>query len=211
MNRIFAFASLALAGSLAACSPYSPDLGNVPFRCGSNMECPDGYDCQMVSASNVCVAKGGSPIDSGGSGSGASFDCTKDSVLEGASHNNTIQTASSTPVGCCAQGQRSMITYSNLAICPDGDTDLYRVDIDTANKNIKATVTYDAASIMGGAPLDVAILNNSGATSVNGQPNGENTVTASLPNAATASAPYYVRVQGPATGENYYSLTIEVN
>ncbi|CAN5720994.1 hypothetical protein BH11MYX2_BH11MYX2_27760 [soil metagenome] len=49
-----------LIAALAACSPYSPDLGNAPYICAdTDPRCPDGYACQTIGAQNVCVDSSG--------------------------------------------------------------------------------------------------------------------------------------------------------
>lgn len=185
---------------LTGCSPYSPSLGSAPFTCStSDPTCPDGYTCDTTGTAPVC--RSGNAPDGGTSG----FACANDMVLEGPSKNDTIATASSTSVAT----SRNSISYTGLAICPNGDKDTYRVDITTTPMSLKATVVYDPIS-QGGAALSVALLNSSGLAIAQGSPNGENTVMVSVPSPTANSAPYYVSVYGPPTGQNNYKLTIEV-
>ena len=54
-----------LAAATSACTPYSPDLGAAPFKCGpleQSPRCPDGYTCIPQAGSNapeVCIQNGG--------------------------------------------------------------------------------------------------------------------------------------------------------
>src|SRR6267142_8105 len=97
----------------AACSPYSPNLGNTPFLCANNdPKCPDGYTCQPLDMKMVCVQNG--------------------------TNNDSIATAYQTPVAT----QRKDLDFTNLAICPTGDKDYYSVQL-TATQNIDVTLIYD--------------------------------------------------------------------
>lgn len=57
--------ALLLIGSLAACSPYDPDLGPEPFLCAATEpRCPDGYAC-VVTTAGKSVCSNGSTAGSG--------------------------------------------------------------------------------------------------------------------------------------------------
>src|SRR5215813_9983198 len=100
---------------LAACSPYSPDLGAAPFLCGdTDPKCPDGYMCTTMGSANVCLQPNGHVPD-GGNGN-----CADDSALE---PNDTIQTAFQTPVA----DTKPSLVFAGLAICPAGDKDTYSI------------------------------------------------------------------------------------
>src|SRR5688500_15340460 len=72
------------------CSPYSPDLGDVPYKCAAEApRCPDGYSCDDTT--NNCVSENGIQPDSGSSG----FQCIDDS---GFGANDTIGGAFQTQV-----------------------------------------------------------------------------------------------------------------
>ena len=85
--RVFLY-SLAFA-ALAACNPYSPDLGQQPFKCGSmSPQCPGGYEC----VAGFCESTGGDdqPDAHTGPPDGACADL--------AEPNNMINTAYPSPV-----------------------------------------------------------------------------------------------------------------
>ncbi len=196
--------SLALAFlALAACSPYSPDLGAAPFLCGSAAPlCPDGYSCQSPqggSASGsdgLCVKMGGAvPADSNPTA------CANDSSLE---PNDTIAQAWMTPVDT-----RKNFPLSSLAICPAGDKDTYAMNISVQGENIEVLIDYDTA----GAPLQGAILNGGGNTVAQAMPvtGSPGHLRAYLANASVGS--FYAQVFGPASGAvttNNYNLTINI-
>jgi len=188
--------------ALAACSPYSPDLGAAPFLCGSAAPlCPDGYSCQngtggsATGADGVCVKAGGTiPVDA------SPTNCANDTSLE---PNDSIEMAWVTPVDT-----RKSFPLSSLAICPAGDKDNYAMQITTV-ENIEVLIDYDTA----GAPLQGAILTSAGtpaaqAMTVTGSPGH---LRAYLANASVGT--YYAQVFGPAQGSvqtNNYNLTINI-
>lgn len=190
----------------AACSPYSPDLGNSPFFCnGSGAPlCPDGYACQSPQGGSgsggdgLCIKMGGTvPIDASPIGS-----CADDSALE---PNDTKDMAWATPIDT----GRKNFPLTNLAICPMGDKDNYSMVITTAGENIEMLVDFDTA----GAALQGAILNSSGtavanAMMIQGSPGH---LRAYLANAPVGV--YYAQVFGPADGSvttNNYNMTINI-
>ena len=190
--------------ALAACSPYSPELGAAPFLCGSSAPlCPDGYACQSPqggsasgSAGDVCVKTGGViPADANPT------NCADDSSLE---PNDTIQTAWVTPVDT-----RKNFPLSSLAICPAGDKDTYSMQITVQGENIEVLIDYDTA----GAALQGSILGSGGTTvaqamTVSGSPGH---LRAYLANAPVGT--YYAQVFGPASGSvttNNYNLTVNI-
>jgi hypothetical protein len=186
--------------SLAACSPYDPDLGPSPFLCGpadQTPRCPDGYACMMVDTTEYCLAMGGTvPVD------GNALNCADDSALE---PNDMIAQAYQTPVAT----QKNNIVFAGLAICPNGDKDNYSVTITQANQNLEVLLEYDPA----GADLQGSILNSGGtpianASPVTGMPGHRRAYTPNLP-----TGTYYSAVFGPMMGgvtTNNYKLTINV-
>lgn len=186
-----------VAAPLAACSPYSPDLGSAPFLCGdSDPKCPEGYMCMPNgSAMSVCV-------DSSGKIPDAHTDCADDSSLE---PNNDYHHAFATGVA----DQKKSIPYAGLAICPAGDVDTYSVQITAEGQNLELVTVYDP----NGAALGMSILNAGGvsiasASPVTGMQGTIRAYTANLPTGV-----YYAEVKGPASGTlltNNYKLTITV-
>ena len=197
-STLLSILSFGTAAGFAACSPYDPALGAKPFLCSmADPTCPEGYVCLDDGAGVMaCTIDGPKSIDGGVSG----FQCADDGVLEGPNRNDTVATASATPVA----GQRPSITFAGLAICPDGDKDNYKIDITTSGQNLHAEVVFDS-----GSPLAMSVLNSSGSPIANGSIAG-NKVTANVSNLPQGSSPYYVQVFGPATGKNNYKLTLKV-
>src|SRR6185312_8141355 len=134
--KTFALICFALsAGSIAACSSYSPDLGAVPFACGmSDPKCPDGYDCVPLGSAGQmeCLKAGGTAPDAGSNNNGQ---CADDSNLE---PNNDVMHAymiSSLPAGG--------LKLAGLAICPVGDKDTYELTQATAGQTLEADIDFD--------------------------------------------------------------------
>jgi hypothetical protein len=189
---------VSLSSLLAACNGYDPDLGGAPFLCGSqDPKCPDGYTCQDDGTGRqVCIGGSGKIVDSGTSG----FQCADDSILEGASKNDTIPNAYATPVAT----QRNDISFAGLAICPEGDKDTYKIDLQTVS-DLEVTTSWES-----GMPVSVSILGGGGATLVNGTSSGANTLKAFAANLAPGSGPYYAQAYAAATVKNNYKITIKV-
>lgn len=185
--------------AFAACSPYSPELGDVPFLCGSaEPRCPDGYTCMAGSSGGeYCLAPNGViPIDA------PATNCANDQQLE---PNNDYMTAFQTPVAT----QKSMLTFAGLAICPDGDKDTYALSTVAANQNIELTIEYED----GGAALSASILNGNGTPIMNASPvtGMPRVIKAMVPNVPVGV--YYAQVYGPPMGAvktNNYKMSIVV-
>jgi len=191
LSSILSFAAL------AACNPYDPDLGNAPFECGSDEpRCPEGYTCVEHSDTNqVCEKQQGEEIDA----PGGNFQCANDSSIE---PNNDVMTAFVTPIP-------SMMTYSlvGLAICPTGDRDHYRFDINVNGLNFEATVS----GVANRTPLSLNVLTSAGAAVASGAPvtGTPAVVRVEIPNRLAVGS-YIVQVQSPDTTENNYDLSLKV-
>ncbi|HEY5925989.1 MAG TPA: hypothetical protein VIV11_30090 [Kofleriaceae bacterium] len=187
------------ACSIAACTPYDPDLGPSPFLCGpleQDPRCPDGYTCTMMGTAEYCLAMGGTvPVD------GNNLNCADDSSLE---PNDMISQAFQTPVAT----QKNTLTFAGLAICPAGDADNYAVTITAANQNLEVLIEFDPA----GADLAGSILNSGGTPIANASPTAAGMKRAYTPNLPTGV--YYAKVSGPMMGTgvttNNYKMTINV-
>jgi len=194
------FAALAAASS--GCNSYDPDLGDRPFRCGSDSpRCPDGYECMEYSPSEqVCErTAGGATPDGGANGAGDArpFVCNNDSELE---PNNALNMATLTPI----PNQSDDYRLVGLAICPDTDVDVFRFSIDVTGKNARADLTYQSST----GELLLDILNSTGISIRQGTPAGGNAdlLRAEVPN--MPSGIYYVQVRAPAGIQNNYSIEI---
>jgi hypothetical protein len=193
MSLTAAFAAF----SGGACSPYSPDLGDEPYKCADTEPfCPSGYSCNdQGSAGKFCINSGGTSGVDAGSGSG--LDCTGDVTTEGPNRNDDISHAFATPV----ESSRGDISFAGLVICPAGDRDTYSVTLLTMG-SIDATVTTD-----GGAPVQVNLLNSGGTSINNGTSNGAMSIHAFAANLPPAT--YYVQAFATATATNHYKLAIK--
>lgn len=187
--------------TLSACNPYDPDLGERPFRCGTDEPiCPDGYECvQETPADQICVRTGGggSAVDAGpGAPDAGPFVCNDDNELE---PNDTIQTATLTPI----PDLRQDYSLVRLAICPTTDVDIFRFRIESMAKNMKATVQFNSG--VGALTLD--ILNSTGspiATASGGtNPDVKELIVRNMPIGV-----YYVKVGAAAGVQNNYQLNI---
>jgi hypothetical protein len=188
---------LLLSSALAACSPFSPDLGGVPYNCSTEEpRCPEGYSCQDDGmGEQICVSNAGVVIDSGPVG----FLCADDSMLEGAGKNDTIATAYSTPVA----GQRNDISFAGLAICPEGDKDNYKIDVTVANSNLEVISSWDS-----GMPVSVSILNGGGTSINNGVSSGERSLRAYVANLPVGT--YYAQTYAAGGVKNNYRIAIKI-
>jgi hypothetical protein len=191
------FTTLLSLGALVACNPYDPELGGAPFECGSDEpRCPDGYTCVTYSDTNeVCERAQSDDVDAANS----TFQCANDSSIE---PNNDVQTAFVTPIP-------SMPSYSlvGLAVCPTGDRDHYRFDINVNGLNFEATV----AGVANRTPLSLNVLNSSGTLVASGAPvsGSPQVVRVELVNRLAVGS-YIVQVESPDSTENNYDLTLKV-
>lgn len=182
----------------AACSPYQPELPEVPFFCGaSEPRCPDGYTCEEGSGGAFCLSPNATvPVDA------PNFNCANDSQLE---PNDTPQTAFPTPVAA----QKMSLTFAGLSICQMNDKDTYGVTITTLGQNLEVLVEFED----GGAALSASILNKEGTPIMNASPvtGMARVIRAYVPN--LNPGPFYAQVYGPPTGamrQNNYKMTINV-
>jgi len=182
-------------GLLAAC--YSPDLGDTPFRCGTDdPKCPDGYTCHVYSPSEQICERGSGGADANGGSDGSNLNCNDDSSIE---PNDTTANAWVSPI----PSTMSSVSLVQLAICPSTDKDLFRFGVEVNGKNMKATVTTDVAS----GPLLLQVLNGAGATIANGTATSQTQIVVAVNNLAIGS--YYVSVAANGEGvENNYTIDI---
>jgi len=189
--------------ALAACSPYDPDLGETPFRCGTDdPKCPDGYSCvdSTQSPTGLCVRDGSGELPDAGDNpnpaDAAPFVCNNDSMVE---PNDDLAHAWTTPIPT-----QTMYALATLAICPAGDVDIYRLGVaDAVTNNLKATVTTSKSQ----GELILEILNGTGVASATGTYTNDTTLEVVLNNAPTGT--WHVQVRGAdGTVQNNYRLDI---
>jgi len=180
-----------LVAVLAACGdddgPSSQNDGELGGHCYPNGTCNIGLTC----SAGLC-----SVVDASVSGDGQQGGCADDSALE---PNEAYTSAWVTPVDTT-----KTLNLASLAICPAGDKDVYAITLNTANENLEIIVVYETST----PALQASILNSSGIALANATMTAAKTIRAYTPNMPTGT--YYANVQGPGTGQNNYSLTINV-
>jgi hypothetical protein len=187
-----------LAAATAACNPYDPDLGAAPFRCGADDLCPDGYSCVVHSpAEKICERSGDPGGDDDGDGPDASqgVQCNDDSAIE---PNDMTSNATTTPI----PNLQMDVSYTELAICPDTDKDVFRFGVSATDANVRATVTAQLSD----GDLSLQILNGSGAVIANGTALTSTELQVVVNNLAIGT--YYVQVSGKDGAQNNYEIEI---
>lgn len=194
-------ASAAIAAAAAsACDPYSPNLGDSPFRCGTDEpRCPSGYECVEYSATRQICEKSGPtdhPDARPGQSDGGPFECGADAELE---PNDSITDPTNTPIPEFGDDYELI----GLQICPDTDVDVFRFGVEVTGKNAIVTVTYRSAD----GELALSILNSSGVAIQAGAP----TTNPDIINASVQNLPagtYYAQVTAKDSGvENNYDIS----
>jgi hypothetical protein len=204
-------ASIALpflaAAALAACNSYNPDLGAVPFRCGTDEpRCPLGYTCVSYSGDEELCEKTGSEGDGDGADAGpqpdggGGFTCADDGELE---PNNAIAEATNTFIPT----QHDTYKLVSLSVCPDTDVDVFRFEVDVSGKNLRADLTYQAAR----GQLILEVLNEGAEVIRTGAavPGMADLVRAEVPNMPQGT--YFVQLRAPAGIENNYTIEIALS
>ena len=178
----------------AACSPFDPDLGNAPYKCGDvEPRCPEGYACDSSDPDptrHVCVAPGGLTPDGGTSG----FQCLDDSSIE---PNDTFMMATETTLN----GGAATMYRAGAALCPELDKDHWRFVVVTANTNVQLLVEWES-----GMPLSASILNAAGTSIGNASPMGDKAVRVCVPNLPAGS--YFTSVFAASTVKNNFTMEI---
>lgn len=201
LASLLALATLAM-GSLA-CNSFDPNLGNSPFRCGTDSpRCPDNYTCVTYSAADeICESNRGATdqADSGpgnGDADPQNFICNNDSEIE---PNNSIDDPLVTFIP--ASGVFRLVS---LAICPSGDQDFVQFDIDA--NGVDAVVEIEYMSNRG--TLGLELLTGNGTILSTGAAPGGNTdiLRVAIPNIPQDT--YFARVFGDPGVQNNYSFEI---
>jgi hypothetical protein len=179
-----------LSAALVACSPYGPDLGETPFRCGtSDPRCPDGYECDTSQgATGVCVEAGtvladGGPPDA--EPSDAANVCAP--AIDAEYEPNESYTGAYLLPGA------PPYAITNLAICGGavGDVDVFRF---TTAQIFDVAARVEQTNRSRGE-LVLELLNGSGVPIATGAYDGGNAnIDVMVANAPAGS--YYVQVRG---------------
>lgn len=179
----------------AACSPFDPDLGNAPYKCGDvEPRCPEGYTCNETDpdpGKHVCTAPGGLTPDGGTIG----FQCLDDSPF-GA--NDTTGGAFVTPVASSNQS-----FTGRAAVCPELDKDHYAFNVTVANSNVEVVTDWE-----NGMPVNTSILNQAGTSIGNATPMGELAVRVCVPNLPIGN--YYVSIFAASSIKNNYRFVLTI-
>ena len=188
--------SCSLAAALAACTPYDPDLGNVPYLCGvQEPRCPSDYSCVEESGRAVCVVNGGVLPDAPPDGT-SGFQCAPDGLLE---PNDSLAMAYQTDVGAGAP----MRAFGPISVCPEGDKDHFQVNITSANRGLSVTTRWES-----GMPIGSAILNAAGTSIANGTAMGQNALRACAANLPVGL--YYGVAFSSGNLKNNYRIEIKI-
>lgn len=149
MRSLHAIAPIALA-ALAGC--YDPgDLGDAPFKCyDQSPECPDGYVCNGKFCVRENITKNPLTIQKSGTYAGMHVDpmldganCPDKDVEPNDAYGRATPLSSDAPL-------------ANMAICPSGDIDYFKLS--TSGQYVRAQITYQVKY----GDLDVAIVDANG-------------------------------------------------
>jgi hypothetical protein len=195
--------ALALAALAGACNSYDPDLGSVPFRCGTDEpRCPLGYTCVTYSGDEeLCEKTGAEEADAGSQpDGGGGFSCADDGELE---PNNNLEEPTDTLIPMVHDEYKLV----SLSICPDTDVDVFLFKVDIAGKNLRADLTYMSAR----GQLILEVLNEGGDVIKTGAavPGMPDLVRAEIPNMPIGT--YYVQVRAPAGIQNNYTIELALS
>lgn len=185
--------SLALAA--AACNPYDPQLGNVPFQCGSSdPRCPDGYTCtpSVSFPDGVCVK--GSDVSPDAS---TQFICGEDRAEPNDMPNRAFVTQIPT-----------LPSYSmvGLALCPAGDEDNFQFGVTANGTNLQASIV----SVAGRTPLQLNLLSSGGQVIATGISDAQTPQLVKLEvSNRLAAGTYVLQVKSPDMTENNYDISIK--
>lgn len=196
----------AAAMGLGACNSFDPNLGNAPFRCGTDSpRCPDDYTCVTYSADEeICepTSGGAERPDAGNADDGGipGLVCNPEMGLE---PNESIDDATriTVPTG-------DSFRLLNLAICPSGDDDYFEFDVPTSNTDVVVEIEYMAVR----GKLNLELLKGDGVSIGAGGPvsGNDNILRVAIPNIAQDT--YFVHISGePGIQNNYERFEIILN
>lgn len=176
---------LLLVAAIAGCNPYEPDLGAAPFLCGpEEPRCPEGYFCvPQTDGREICSDTAADE-----------FDC----AIDPNEPNDSVDAPTTL--------DPPSVTLDGLAVCGDGDLDLYALTV-VDGASIEVLVTFQPD----GAVLVAQVLDPDGEP-IAGAALLEGTTIRALADGLPAGT-YFIQVEGPAAGAptvNNYALTVNV-
>jgi hypothetical protein len=183
---------LATAVIAVACDPFSPDLGDTPYRCAtSEPKCPDGYEAVEVPQPVLCECR--RPGTDGNQPDASSQDCSDN----GSEPNDLVQNARVTPIGTQSQSAE----FPNQAICTMLDVDTYKLGTFRPNQKLTATLLFN----MSVGQLNIRVLDGAGTPLAAAPTPMGNTLVVKAD--LVAQGTYYVQV-GSSAGTNTYGLSL---
>jgi hypothetical protein len=187
---------LPLALAAVACNPYAPELGDIPFECGSgDPQCPDGYACapSTTHPSGLCV-KDPSPDAS------TAFICANDHTEP----NDTPAAPFITTIPATAMDYELF----GLSLCPAGELDHFRFGVVENGTNLEASII--SVRDMARGTLQLTLLTSTGVTIATGvsDPVTPERVKLEVSN-RLAAGDYILQVKSPNMTENNYDLSIK--
>ena len=176
--------------ALVACNPYDPNLGEIPFLCGTDPpRCPEGYLAIVLTGTRCECQRNDIAVDPN------QYECSDDP--QESPTNDSLGTATETGV----DGSSSQSKPFNAAVCPAADVDYYRLKSPTAGSVVQVTLTFDVKR----SPPAVELLNSDGAAVVQGMSTVVGTITIGT---SVDQGTYFVRVTDEMSVNYRVSLAV---
>jgi len=179
--------------ALVACNPYDPNLGEIPFLCGTDPpRCPEGYLAIVLTGTRCECQRNDIAVDPN------QYECSDDP--QESPTNDSLGTATET--GVDGSGTNPQARSFNAAVCPASDIDLYRVTAPTGGSIVQVSLTFDVMR----SPPAVELLNSDGATLSTGESTVVGTIT--IAKSVDGGGTYFVKVSDEMSVN--YRVTLNV-
>jgi len=192
-----------LVVGFAGCNTFDPNLGNAPFRCGTDSpRCPDNYTCVTYSATEeICEADNATDRADGGpdqpDANTSDFTCNSDSEIE---PNNTIDDATRPIIP-----PSGIYRLVSLAVCPTTDNDFFEFEVGSGTPDLIVEIEYMSAR----GALSLELYKGDGSLLMTGTPAGGNDDILRIAIQNVLQDTYFARVSPGETGvENNYNFQI---
>jgi hypothetical protein len=127
------------AAFVAACNPYEPDLGDVPFLCHvQERTCPDGYVAVDVSETRCECHREGADDGNDENDQTPAIDGGQAQACTGDPDNDTFGSPTPTAVGGGA-----LTFFTSTSICDATDVDYYQVELTGDHLVLEALIEMD--------------------------------------------------------------------